>query len=1788
MRAMYNRVIAVAGALLAATAALAEPDTFFLGTGRDGALDVSARETVINRYAQVRSPLAPGDRTIQVGSAEGFAAGDLVMVLQTTGLVPLAQPGNSGPMDLTQDPVGRWELARLASAGKGELYLAERLIYSYAAEVTQVIRVPEHTTVHIRPGANITARAWDGATGGVIAFLASGTVTNEGAIDASGAGFRGGSYVQQARSGCTVSVWKSRGARRGEGVDSTDYGRGAAGRANVANGGGGGACQPSGGGGGGNGGPGGQGGQPLGGPRDVGGMGGARLIYSLLDHLMPGGGGGGGSGLGPQVAPASAGGHGGGVLFIRAAALVGKGALLARGEPGQGSGSEAAGGGGAGGSISVRVAGLLECSTIDASGGQGGRAERTLAAGGGGGGGRALYQAAQVKGCVAVAAAGYAGQDQEFTSGAQPTPATRSSFSGTLTHVEVALSFPGLATVLWPEPGMLVPSRTPTILGVAPVGSEVVVFLDGWQVGHTVAEAGFFELALRQPLEVGLHHVQVAAASQGLVGPKSALLPFAVAQNSSWEPPMDTMPLAAPVITAPTSGTNLRTRRPTISGTADAGSSVVVEIDGIAYPPVTASTPGGSWSFTPTSDLTETFHWVRARVGNPAEYSSQVYFFLDVTSPAVPTVTAPASGQIVNTGSPVISGRADAGSRVTVIVDDMPRTPAVVVVDDGSWTYTQPLSLVDGIYRVSARARDAAGNDSEVSAEQSFTVDTTPPDTTAVSTVASVTNATSVTITFSSIGSGVSFECSLNNDPYNSCTSPRAISSMTHGQSYTFLVRARDAAGNVDPTPASIRWTVDTQAPTPPVFVPATALLTNNARPTLQGTAEPGALVDIYFEGNNTPLAPQVVVNSGGNWEFTPSVAWPAGGRVVRARATDAAGNMSGLSAQRQITIDLAPPDTIITSAPPAQDDRTTATFEFSVNPPGPEAVSFECSLNSQAYAACTNRHSVSVGDGRHIFSVRARDQAGNVDETPAVHAWSVDSRALSLTINQAPPAASTPTNQNPAVFRFSSNKNSATLECRHYRVGVTNQPNWTSCSGGEYSANIPVNGDGRYRFEVQARFGGNTVPANHEWLLDRAAPAGPEITAPSPGPSWSGSRNFNVSGTVAIGTAESTPVTVRVLAGGVVLGSVHVDSMGNWDIPLSVLADGPYDITADATDAAGNRGPASSGRRINVDTRAPVTRVVCPPRYSNQAVVPFDFSVDPSTDEFGSVNYNCSLNGGAVAPCSPSISVTDEREYRLDVHAVDQAGNRDATPETCVWTHDRTPPSVSISSQSMPAPDSTIASDVAIFSFTSMESGSQFDCQWTQVPPALPTPAPNPNGYRDCTADSGRYPVVADQTSEVSSYVLWVRATDLAGNSSAVASWRWTVDRNIPDATVTCPRSPTNLTEFSFSFSSSKTVSYFECQLAPLTSNWTQCSSAKIYSNLADGDYTFRVQSVDTLGRRSPETNQTRCEIRVDTLAPLTVISAASELARTRWTQQRSADFQLQAPGEVGASFECALGDATFEPCLPTYAVRDLADGTYTLQVRAKDSAGNVDQSPEIFTWRVDNDPPTAPVVQSPAPETWSRTGRPEFSGTIDEGRSSILVKKGGQQLGSTEADEQGQWSLVLQTPLPEGENVLEFQAVDGAGNAGPPSSTLRILVDTVPPETRVDEKPEGRIRLPMATFRFSASEAVSAFECSHQGGAFEPCGEVFTLSNLPEGDHTLWVRAIDRAGNLDPTYETVRWRVYLGNDSQVIGGGIGCSAGGSGGGLLLLLGLLGLTLRAPRHGRRAPQPVARRTARP
>jgi len=205
--------------------------------------------------------------------------------------------------------------------------------------------------------------------------------------------------------------------------------------------------------------------------------------------------------------------------------------------------------------------------------------------------------------------------------------------------------------------------------------------------------------------------------------------------------------------------------------------------------------------------------------------------------------------------------------------------------------------------------------------------DKTPPETTILTGPLGSVSSSSATFSFTSSELGSTFQCKLDSMGWTSCASPKAYSGLALG-SHTFSVRARDAAGNMDKSPATRSFTVvsvlpppDTTPPdtTPPavsVTAPTAAATVSNTITVTASASDSGGVAGVRFKldganaGSEDTSAPYSI-----NWDTTTSL---NGSHTLQAVARDAAGN-SSTSPAVQVTVSntapLPPPPTGLVAA---------------------------------------------------------------------------------------------------------------------------------------------------------------------------------------------------------------------------------------------------------------------------------------------------------------------------------------------------------------------------------------------------------------------------------------------------------------------------------------------------------------------------------------------------------------------------------------------------------------------------------------------------------------------------------------------------------------------------------------------------------------------------------------------------------------------------------------------------------------------------------------------------------
>jgi uncharacterized repeat protein (TIGR01451 family) len=274
-----RRFALLSAALLLCALALNTSATRWLSTpsltlaetpGQDGSLTVTAPNTVVNRYATLAADANAGATTITLANAGGatgldpatLAVGNLLLIVQMQGAQIDTSDSPSYGLVTDLRNAGRYEFVTVGAVNGNVITIScggLRSSYSVSGKV-QVIRVPQYTTLTINAGASITAPAWNGTFGGIVAAQAQNTATINGSINVNGLGFRGGALSTNGIGFGSVTYRTTDvalGGEKGEGIVGNGavydtlggrYARGAA-----ANAGGGGTAHNSGGGGGANG-----------------------------------------------------------------------------------------------------------------------------------------------------------------------------------------------------------------------------------------------------------------------------------------------------------------------------------------------------------------------------------------------------------------------------------------------------------------------------------------------------------------------------------------------------------------------------------------------------------------------------------------------------------------------------------------------------------------------------------------------------------------------------------------------------------------------------------------------------------------------------------------------------------------------------------------------------------------------------------------------------------------------------------------------------------------------------------------------------------------------------------------------------------------------------------------------------------------------------------------------------------------------------------------------------------------------------------------------------------------------------------------------------------------------------------------------------------------------------------------------------------------------------------------------------------------------------------------------
>lgn len=1325
--------------------------------------------------------------------------------------------------------------------------------------------------------------------------------------------------------------------------------------------------------------------------------------------------------------------------------------------------------------------------------------------------------------------------------------------------------------------GGITGDNTPFLSGQAEVNATVSVYDGTTLLGYAQADnSGYWSFTPGTPLSDGQHSlittVTDAAGNTSIQSP-----PFTFTVDTTAPAMISAITVTdnqLPTTGAVSANDSINDNQPTLSGRAEAYSTVNI-FNGTALVATTQADASGNWSVKPTTPLDDGDYTLTATsvdlAGNTSMASPEFSFTIDTTAPdAITDLAVSADGTLLANGgstndtTPSIGGVGEEGSTITVYDTDGTTVLGTTVAGPGgAWSIDLPV-LDEGPHTLTAKATDAAGNES-LAASVEVVIDTAPPATLGPITVTDNQQPTVGPVTSGADINDPSPILSGTADPFAIINVYNGATLIGSGQAdelgnwrfapdsplpdgnYSLTATATDAAGNVSAPSPAFAFSVDTRAPdtidalivtddvAPGVGIIANGGSTNDTTPTFSGKVEAGATITLY---NGQEVLGVVVADDTGNWSFTPEDPLDEGSYRITATVTDLAGNVSDASVEFVIELDtsapteaptftvnddLAPGIGAITSGDSTNDP--TPTFSGTAEPGSIVTLYNGTTVIGTAEASDTDGSwtftpETNLTDGEYTLTARATDAAGNVGP---------ESPAFSLIIDTTPPANVTNLTVNDDAAPVSgllnsgdsTNDSTPTFSGRaeagstiiFYNDGVALPGTAVADSNGvwTYTPTL-VDGDYRITTTVTDKAGNVSTEASPVFTLnvDTGEPeptGGFTITdnrEPESGVVGAGASINDPQPTLS-GTAEPNS-SVILFDNNVWVATIQVNEDGEWSYtPTSDLAQGSHSFTTVVEDKAGNQSDASAPQVIIVDTVAP-------------AAVTGLLVDDNVAGILGPVS-----NNGTTNDPTPTFSGVAEAGTTVSLYEGERVLGEVQVGEDGKWSIEAAP-------------------------------------------------------------GEGQHTVT-------------VVVTDAAGNvSTDNPQFTLTIDSIRPDAILAIsatdnvdPQSGTfnsggftNDTTPAFSgfAEAGSTVSVYDgvTLLGTTTASASDGSwSFTPTSPLAEGAHSITATATDAAGNEGPASPA--FTFTVDTVAPgpisnLTVVdSVAGGVTGTLTAGGLTNDNRpvLSGNADPGSTVTIYNGTTFLGTAVAsdtdgswTFETPELADATYNFITTVTDRAGNVSTASPSFTLTVDTTAPATPVniiatdneplYTGTVPASGLTNDRtPTLSGVV-EPNATVTIYRDDVAIDTVTANAAGQWTYTSPS-LTDGSYTFNVTATDTAGNTSEQSADLTLNIDGTAPAAiavlLVSDVVLGSTSNNQPTFTSVAlTNDVGAIINIYDGDVLIGSTTVGALgiwsftpdAPLRDGNHTFTARVQDAAGN--ESAPSVGVSVFI--DSTTVNGGI------------------------------------------
>ena len=686
-----------------------------------------------------------------------------------------------------------------------------------------------------------------------------------------------------------------------------------------------------------------------------------------------------------------------------------------------------------------------------------------------------------------------------------------------------------------------------------------------------------------------------------------------------------------------------------------------------------------------------------------------------------------------------------------------------------------------------------------------------------------------------------------------------------------------------------------------------------------------------------------------------------------------------------------------------------------------------------------------------------------------------------------------------------------------------------------------------------------------------------------------------NVTTPTFIGTAEAGS-TVTLFSGGGAIGSAKATAGGNWSIKSVALGSFSHQITARATDLAGNVSDVSAPLTVVIDTvgTAPSTPDLDAAsdgggsntdNITNDATPTFTGTGEAGATVrlFDGVTQIGTATADALGKWSITSAALTAGVHGITANLTDVAGNNSASGGLLSVTIDTASPFAPTDLDLIGASDSGDSDTDNITKVSTPTIVGKAEADSTVVL----LDGVNQVGVAKAAAD-GTWSIVTGKLTD-GVYSLVARATDVAGNIGApsgpllVTIDTTTPTPSTPDLTVvsdsggsgtddiTNDETPT----FGGTAEIGATVTLFAGAIAVGSGVADKSGLWSIDSKvLANGVHAITAQSKDVAGNISSVSGA--LAVTIDNKAP--AAPTAPDLAEASDSGSSKTDNLTNAKtplftGSAEANSTVTLFDGA---TVIGSAVADgggawsitaasLADGVHSITAKATDIAGNTGAASTALSVTVDTtigaptalDLATVSDTGASTTDNITKDTTPTVSGKADA-NVSVKLFDGATEIGSATSNAAGSWSITA-PELAEGVRAITARATDAAGNVSATSTVLSITIDTTAPGTSTvpnmtpatdsgvstaDDITNNKTPTFIGTAEANATVQLYEGLTSIGTGKASAGGSwSITSGTLSEGKHILSARAVDVAGNfgkfsagLTVTIDTVGPAVAIG----------------------------------------------------